>query len=61
MKPPSGFLSGPSAGGTGFVLLFLALAAALSALAAPGLGRRLMPSIAEGRDCALTLHLERPD
>jgi hypothetical protein len=57
-----GFLPGPSAGGgSGFALLLVALAVALSALAAPGLGRRLMPSLADGRDCALTLDLERPD
>ena len=61
LKRPGGFLTGPNAGGIGFALLFVALVAALSALAAPGLGRRLMPSIADGRDCALTLDLERPD
>jgi hypothetical protein len=61
-QPPPGFFPGASAGGgSGFALLFIALAAALSALAAPALGRRLMPSIPDGRDCALTLDLERPD
>jgi hypothetical protein len=59
---PPGFFSGANAaGGSGLALLVVALAAAFSALAAPGLGRRLMPSIADGRDCALTLDLERPD
>ncbi len=62
LQPPSGLFSGATAGGgSGFALVFVALAAALSALAAPGLGRRLMPSIADGRDRALTLDLERPD
>jgi hypothetical protein len=61
LLPPTGFFPGASAGGFGFAVLFVALAAALSALAAPGLGRRLMPSLTDGRDCALTLDLERPD
>jgi hypothetical protein len=62
LQPPSGLFSGVTmGGGSGFALLFVALAAAFSGLAAPGLGRRLMPSIADGRDRALTLDLERPD
>ena len=60
MHAPS---SGMTAGGmgSGFIPPFLALAAVLLAAVAPGRGRRILPSVTDGRGCALTLDLERPD
>lgn len=55
---PSG---GSAAAGSGFAPLFFALGAALLALVARSRGRPLLPSVANGRGCALTLDLERPD
>jgi hypothetical protein len=63
-SPLSGPLSVSGAGAAGAASGFaplLALAAALLALAGPGRGRRMLQSIVEGRACALTLDLERPD
>lgn len=62
LHPPAGPLGGANAvGGSGVALFFIALASALSALAAPGLGRRLFPSLAEGHGFFLIRDLERPD
>jgi hypothetical protein len=62
LQPPSGPLGDADAAGSpGVALFFVALASALSALAAPGLGRRLFPSLAEGHGFSLIRDLERPD
>jgi hypothetical protein len=62
LRPPAGFLGGASAAGSfGLALVFVALASALSALSALGLGRRLFPSLAEGHGFTLICDLERPD
>ena len=58
--PPSVPDPSPTAAG-GSPPLPLAFLAASVALAIPGLGRRMLPSRAEGLACALTLDLERPD
>jgi hypothetical protein len=62
LRPPAGFLDGAgAAGSSGLALFFVALASALSALSALGLGRRLFPSLDEGRGFTLITDLERPD
>lgn len=60
-NPPSVPDSSPIGAGFGSAPLLLAFVAASAALAMPGLGRRMLPSRAEGLACALTLDLERPD
>jgi hypothetical protein len=62
LQPPLGPLGGADAAGSpGLALFFVALASALSALTAPGLGRRLFPSLADGHGFSLIRDLERPD
>jgi hypothetical protein len=62
LQPPLGPLGGADAAGSpGVALFFVALASALAALTAPGLGRRLFPSLAEGHGFSLIRDLERPD
>jgi hypothetical protein len=60
---PSGASSGADTAGTGSGVApsAVALAATFASLAALLRGRRVVPSIADGRGCALTLDLERPD
>jgi len=60
-NPPSVPNSSPMGAGVGSTPLLLAFLAASLALAIPGLGRRMLPSLAEGLAYALTLDLERPD
>jgi hypothetical protein len=62
LQPPAGPLGGANtAGSSGLALFFVALAAALSALTAPALGRRLFPPLADGHGFFLIRDLERPD
>ena len=62
LQPPAGPLGGANAAGSsGLALFFVVLASALSALTAPGLGRRLFPSLVEGHGFTLIHDLERPD
>ena len=60
-NPPSVPDSSPIGAGLGTAPLLLAFVAASAALAVPSLGRRMLPSLAGGVACALTLDLERPD